>query len=379
MRTSNRQAFTLIELLTVIAIIGILVGLLLPAVQQVRAAAMRAQCQNNMKQIGLALHNYHDQWDVLPSGYIDGTTNPNYTPDLDVGPGWGWASKLLPYVEQGDVFQQINFSQPIASQTVNYVAGMAVTNATVAQTPLTVFQCPSDPFQQPVVLWDSTIFTNPNANSIATVAHANYVGCSGWEECFMNAGGNPQPTYINNSDPYDSPVTAGDPGDGIENMGVSCTYGTAGRGIFYRNSGTRVTDITDGLSCTIMVGERCAAHSPVTWTGAVTGARCPAWMCTTPWTSPNTPPPYTLDDPVNGSPYDNADFDEALCLGHGDFTHLPDSDNPWFDPDTFWSMHSGGANFLFADGSVHFLAKDIDARTYQYLMTMSANDNSLDW
>src|SRR5579884_3238771 len=105
-----QRGFTLIELLVVIAIIGILIGLLLPAVQKIRETAARMQCTNNLKQIGLALHNYHDTNKGFPPGYIDGNNNPNLTPDNDVGPGWGWAALLLPYIEQQNVYNQINFS-----------------------------------------------------------------------------------------------------------------------------------------------------------------------------------------------------------------------------------------------------------------------------
>src|SRR5947207_12368212 len=105
----RRHGFTLIELLVVIAIIGVLVALLVPAVQKVRESANVAQCVNNLKQIGLALQGYHDANRYFPAGYIDGNNDRDSTPDNDVGPGWGWASYLLPYVEQGSVYKQINF------------------------------------------------------------------------------------------------------------------------------------------------------------------------------------------------------------------------------------------------------------------------------
>src|SRR5580693_8105777 len=105
-----RQAFTLIELLVVIAIIAVLVSMLLPAVQQAREAARRSQCRNNLKQIGLALHNYEGSYRVFPPGYVDFNFNPNNTPDTDLGPGWGWATFLLPYMDQSPLYNQINFN-----------------------------------------------------------------------------------------------------------------------------------------------------------------------------------------------------------------------------------------------------------------------------
>jgi prepilin-type N-terminal cleavage/methylation domain-containing protein/prepilin-type processing-associated H-X9-DG protein len=354
------SGFTLIELLVVISMIGVLIALLLPAVQAAREAARRAQCVNNLKQIGIALHNYYNAITTFPSGYIDYQNNPSFTPDLDMGPGWGWAALSLPFMEQQPLYSAINFNLGITSPS----------NSTAVVTSLTVFQCPSDGYNpQPCVLYDITC-----TRVIATVAHSNYAAVCGWEECFMNAGGNPQPFYVNNNDPYDSPITAGDPTDGIYGMsGVTCGFGPAGIGMFWRNSNTRDASVTDGLSNTLAVGERCTAHSPTTWVGAVTGARCPAWMATQPWTAPNTPPSQCQDQ-GNGTAYNNADFGEALCLGHGDATHKPNSDKPVWDPDVFWSMHPSGCNFLFGDGSVRFLKSTMNGPTYQYLMTRAGGE-----
>lgn len=331
-RTSiDRHAFTLVELLVVIAIIGLLIGMLLPAVQAARETANRQQCQNNLKQIGLALQSYHDANRVFPSGYIDYNTNPLVTPDGDVGPGWGWASLILPYMEQSSVSNQINYNQRV---------GMGV-NAAVSLVSLPVFQCPSDPYREAIPIYDST-FSTP----IANVAHGNYVGCSGWIECFNGATGN---------------IVPGDWADDIPN-GV---YGPGGRGVFWRNSRTRIADVIDGTTNTIMAGERSGNHSPSTWTGAVPGGRCPAWMATVP-PVPNSPPPSPA--------YDNADFGEALVLAHCNLTHVPNVDIPIFDPDTFYSLHPTGTNFLLCDGSGRFISSNVDGYVYQAMATIGGSE-----
>src|SRR5262249_28389720 len=127
----RHPGFTLIELLVVIAIIAILIGLLLPAVQRVREAAARTKCTNNLKQIGLAMHNYHSTHERFPPGF----TSQSATVNGDgLGPGWGWGAYLLPYLEQDNLHRQISFAVDITDPI----------HAQVRVTPLPVFLCPSD-------------------------------------------------------------------------------------------------------------------------------------------------------------------------------------------------------------------------------------------
>src|SRR5262249_50244518 len=152
----RRHGFTLIELLVVIAIIAILVGLLLPAVQKVREAAARLRCKNNLKQVGLAMHNYHGVYGTLPPGYVSAVAADN----SDLGPGWGWAALLLPYLEQDNLARQIDYKQGIG----------APANASARVQVLKVLRCPSD--SPPADTFTAT-------NTTASVAFANYVGMFG--------------------------------------------------------------------------------------------------------------------------------------------------------------------------------------------------------
>jgi len=212
-----RKAFTLIELLVVIAIIAVLIGLLLPAVQKVREAAARMSCTNNLKQIGLAMHNYHGTHGLFPPGFVSRTTEVN---GEGLGPGWGWAAHLLPYLEQDNLYRQIDFTRDITHPR----------HAQVRIMPLRVFLCPSDSPPAPafdVVAEDGGVITQ--------VAFANYVALGGTFE-----------------------VTG---------------FPDTNNGCFYRNSRTRFADVTDGTSNTIFVIERESKRSPMTtWVGAITGS-----------------------------------------------------------------------------------------------------------
>jgi prepilin-type N-terminal cleavage/methylation domain-containing protein/prepilin-type processing-associated H-X9-DG protein len=206
----RRGGFTLIELLVVIAIIGTLIGLLLPAVQKVRAAAARMSCQNNLKQIGLALHNYHGRRQAFPPGY----TSAVAADGSELGPGWGWATYLLPDLEQENLYRQINLGVGLGDAS----------HATPRKHPLAVFLCPAD--NPPQTFLSVTV--------VVELASGNYVACFGNNEIEEDPG--------------------------------------AGNGVFYRNSKTRFGDITDGTSSTLAVGERHSRLSFSTWTGAVPGA-----------------------------------------------------------------------------------------------------------
>ena len=132
-----------------------------------------------------------------------------------------------------------------------------------------------------------------------------------------------------------------------------------------------MTEVSDGLSNTIFIGERSSNHAPSTWTGAIPGGRCPAWMATQPSVVPNSPPPSAA--------YDNADYSQAFVLSHANASHLPNSDFPIYDPDTFYSMHTGGANFVFGDGSVQFLTTTINPSTYQSMATIAGGEVVSGW
>ncbi len=272
-RLRSRCGITLVELLVVIAIIGVLIALLLPAIQQVRAAAHRTGCANNLKQLGLALHQYHDSNNTLPPGAIPGTNIEEY-------PYVSWLTRLLPYVEQASLWR--------------------VTESAYRQD--------RSPFHNPPHVGLDTVvalFICP-AEGRAFSAQTSY----GYQVAFT--------CYLGNEG----------------------TDQTSGDGVLYSKSRVRLTDIRDGTSQTLLVGER----PPSTdffygwWyagygqdgTGScdmVLGAR-----------ERNTSPKLTGSCPPGPYSYQSGRLDNQCDQFH------------------FWSLHSGGAHFLFADGSVHFLS-----------------------
>jgi prepilin-type N-terminal cleavage/methylation domain-containing protein len=266
-----RRGFTLIELLVVISIIGILIALLLPAVQQAREAARRSECQNHLKQLALGLHNYHDTHRCLPSGSI--VRGPSFSPLS----GWGWGAMILPMLEQGPLYAKCDFS---AHDAVG-------ANRDTIRTGLAVMRCPSDTAPD-------TVAVELPGHADALVATGNYVGCEG----FLS---------------------------GL--------------------SSVKFGQVTDGLSMTLMLGERNfvpgnGGSLPFTssWCGIVTESDGYVFTST----------PYV---PVSGSRRINR-----------------------LSPAHFSSRHPGGVFFARGDGSVGFISEHIDAGVFDALGTPSGGE-----
>jgi prepilin-type N-terminal cleavage/methylation domain-containing protein/prepilin-type processing-associated H-X9-DG protein len=208
-----RPAFTLIELLVTVAIIGILIALLLPAVQKIREAADRLRCGNNLKQMGLACQNYHDNFGFFPPGY---TTTAAATDLTNTAPGWGWGVYLLPYIEQENVYRAINCSVPIED----------LVNRPAIQTLVPTYVCPADVGIPPTVEISDAFGT-----LLSQAAPSSYAATVGND-------------FSDVADP-------------------------TGNGVFYRNSRTAMADITDGTSSTTLLGDRAWNQALGIWAGAV--------------------------------------------------------------------------------------------------------------
>ncbi len=317
-----RSGFTLIEVLVVIAIIGTLLALLLPAVQAVREAARRTQCRNNLKQFGLALHQYHESHATMPPGYLFGGPIPVSAAPLNLrpsspssymfdgwpppppvpppqDPGWSWITMLLPHLGQTGLYRQIDLNLPVRSPV----------NAGKVMQPLPLATCPSDSgFGVFTVLrMDGSTLTDANTTSYVAV--------------FGKYG-------LINVNPDD------------------------GNGAFQRNSRVRSQDIRDGLSQTIVVGERAALFTKAPWAGVMTTGT----VRTTP-----------------GAPVFTSTIEESPCMALARIGSRTLNDR-FSEPYDFFSAHDGQVFFLLADGSVRPIGTGINLEILHSLATRSGGE-----
>lgn len=309
----KRQGFTLIELLVVIAIIAMLISLLVPAVQKVRESAARLQSQNNLKQIGIALHNHHDTHKRFPPGYLANVGQAGTDPDtLDAPPGWAWGTYLLPFLEQEPLYRQLRLNLPCWDTA----------NASPVRTELAVYINPAAPNQ------GATIEVKNEAGIVLAIfGRSHYVANNGQDEAWA----------------YEPPLK---------------DWSRVANGPLYRNSRVRMAHVTDGLSNTVFIGEH-TTISDKTWVGVVPGAEaCPL--------DPDRFPFTTCDSAAT----------LVLCHSGPAATEPGVVHPPSFPTCHVCQMYAPwpGGNVLLGDGSVRFVSVSVNVDTWAALSSMNLGD-----
>jgi prepilin-type N-terminal cleavage/methylation domain-containing protein/prepilin-type processing-associated H-X9-DG protein len=338
----GRRAFTLIELLIVIAIIGVLVGLLLPAVQAAREASRRISCTNQLKQLGLALHNYESSQRQLPAGYLSydryaamgSLPVEDFDPvTWDAAPGWGWGVAVLPFLEHQSLYESLQ------QQRTSWDAAQGM----ASPPQLSSFFCASvSGGIEPFLLVDETQHALQKSGREIWMPRSHFVASHGQEECWGGCSG-----------------PGGDWGGQVSRIAD---------GPFYRNSKTRLADIRDGLSNTILLGEHTSLLSDKTWMGVVPGAVVHP-KAKSPENGPESAATLVL---VHSGPA----VGEVDLLGRP-IIHPPNY--PTLHVGQMQSEHPGGANVLLGDGSVRFIANGIDRTTFASATSIREGEVLHEW
>ncbi len=324
-RRHSRIGFTLIELLVVIAIIAILIALLLPAVQQAREAARRTQCKNNLKQIGLALHNYHDVYGVFPPGRVrkTGVADAWYTGNIV------WSARILAQLEQNALFNRIDWNQGYGASDTDGNAG--VDNTFVRQQIIPGFLCPSDPARGGVS------WTDPNGVVVTGPALTDAYG---------------RMSYVANG------------GSGIQDQPLS---GVLPNGIVFMGSNIGLRDLTDGTSNTLAVSEGVIGHPYLGATGMNPAG--------TPPVCPTTGAVTTGQTDQRGHSwfwaYRAGKVMFSTGIGPNWKLHYDCNANSNGIYRAARSYHTGGVQAAMADGSVRFINENIDLNTWRNLGSRS--------
>lgn len=316
----TRRGFTLIELLVVISIIAVLVSLLLPAVQQAREAARRTQCRNNLKQLGLAIHNYHDAFGTFPIGNLyRGEPSGDYGPQVNASSGWSMFAYILPYIDLANDYNRLNFSFPDRCDAAQKAMETAAPGSWPGNIARSVFSCPSD----------------PNSGR-------GYGKSSGTGAYLLAVNNNAVGSYLGVA----GKTFNWDCGQGAL-WGGECSDTSGYEGLFFNNSRIRIQEITDGTSNTIAIGER-----------GIDNTLSYGWpLCAAGYT-----------------PLYSGRRQHVLDTGAGFFKRDPKGPQDGPQNDGFWSHHDGGAIFLISDGSVRFLSYNMNNDTYQALSSRRSGE-----
>jgi prepilin-type N-terminal cleavage/methylation domain-containing protein/prepilin-type processing-associated H-X9-DG protein len=365
--------FTLIELLVVIAIIGILVGLLLPAVQKVREAANRMSCQNNIKQIVLANHNYHDAYSQFPPGCYMPYAKNNYHPTQDLTSPFGpnWAVYILPYMEQGNLYNLANvgsYAASVPADVRNFAAYNLGWRGIVATT-VKSYLCPSDPNnRQPYT--DASGVDAPLVPANGIWARGNYAGTAGFTDSDHTTDDNAAATANPFNGRGSDGVVPNNPANPPLSKGPIFYFSTKG-------TGSTIASITDGTSNTDMINEVRCGMSPLDSRG-VWAIGHPGSSLTNAGRNYNPTPNNTLDSPDGqtfGDELENCYKFWYYGLGQQNLGCFPNTAGDDMNSAQARSAHTAGVNAGFADGSVRFITNSIDQ--YTWCILQSKNDGQV--